>query len=156
MDTGLHQRTWWVRAAEQATRIAATLAVTQQSYIEGIKPEDVYIEDIDMADAISMTYWHGDELDRLAQRQAAHDDALAAESMVRLLRDRAADPAVKSTDGLVVKTLMAQHARDGASHLRGDTDSRRRVLDLMVEYDIVRPAIKRGRFHVNPNVFTPA
>ena len=46
-----------MRAAEQATRIAATLAVTQQSYIDGSKPEDVYIEDVDMADAIAITLY---------------------------------------------------------------------------------------------------
>ena len=107
-----------------------------------------------MAGAISMTYWHGDELDRLAQRQAAYDDALAAESMVRLLRDRleAGDEAVTERGGCLVKDVMNRHARDGARHLRGDTDARRRVLDLMVEDDILRPAARRGRFYINPNV----
>lgn len=154
LDTGIHQRGWWVRAAEQATRIAATLAVISQSYLGGVAPGDVYIEERDMADAIALTYWHGAELDRLAHRQSAHDDALAAESMKKLFRDRAAyDPAIRHPDGLAVRTLMAQHARDGASHLRGDTDARRRVLDLMLEYDVIRGAVKRGRFHVNPNNF---
>ena len=158
LDTGIHQRGWWVRAPEQSTRIAATLAVVSQSYVGGVAPGDAFIEQKDMADAIALTNWHGEELDRLAQRQAAHEDALAVESMVKLMRERlaAGDALFTDLDGCLVKEVMTKYARVGASHLRGDTDARRRVLDLMVEYDIVRAAIKRGRFHLNPGLRRPA
>ena len=118
-DLGIHQTGWWVRAAEQATRLAATLAVIHQAYTGGAKTEDVYIEDLDMRDAIALTHWHGLELERLAERQAAHEDAMAAESMVKLLGDKANDPAVKSSDGVLLNTLMVKNARGAASDVNG-------------------------------------
>ena len=151
---GQHESSYWNRAPEQAARIAATLAVFQHHRDGGRLSERVAVTQSLINEATDVVQWYGRELRRLAGIATAVADARAAEAMVPMLLTGLSTVGVGDGRSVKLLTLMSQRASGNAHHLRGDPDARRRVIELLEEYEYVRRDARRGWFEVNPRIIS--
>ena len=149
---GQHESSYWIRAPEQAARVAATLAVFLHHRGGGGRGERVTVGQALIDESTAVTQWYGLELRRLAGMATAVADARAAEAMVPMLLTGLSTSGIGDGRSVKLLTLMSQRASGHAHHLRGDPDARRRIIEILEEYGYVRPEARRGWFEVNPRV----
>ena len=151
----LHERSFAVRAAEQAARVAAVFTIWREyerTNGRGEPAPDLLVDDEDMASAISVVRWYQGELNRLASQA---NMTLVAQ-LANRVEDKIAEEYQKNEsryirDGhIVLNSLVVQQVRQ----LKNDPVLRDEVLARLAQEGHVR-MVTRGRYAVHPHLLPP-
>ena len=155
VDLDPHERAFCARSGENMARIAAILAAFQ-AYQQGRNQGPIIGVD-EVRDAIRVVDWHFSELLRLGLRAQATRDAHAekwvADQLVRMTQivTRTGEPKFGTGGGWRINTWLAGYASGHARYLRGDPESRTRIIGLLVDHGYLG-VISRGVWAIHPKL----
>ena len=155
-DGRRHESTWAERAAENGARVAALFTSWEAYLTVGSVGETLYTGEDTMSRAIRLVEWYQGEVARLAGESGVTAKAGHASHLAQVIARVVSDPASREgrhplvTDhGVAVNTIAN---RLGHQEIRGDTDLRRAVIALLVEYGYIKPGEGKGRYDVHPRI----
>ena len=141
-----HERGFLERGAEQAARYASMLAALRS--LEAGEPFGESYTEADVRDAAAVISWHGLNLASYAQEADNARLVKAAQWTATRLHGWAAKS--KSPQGTIqLLSLLGSYCAGDAKFAKDSPDDKRAIIELLQEYDFVRPA-GRGSFMVNP------
>ena len=153
-----YEESWWIRAPELAARVAATLAMTQwyrAAHADKRAPRLAEVGAGTMSDAIALVQWHGRELHRIAGLATAQQDAEAAQWVADNAGSRVDTKGIgqgkaeDGTEGAVrLLSFMGNMGAGKAQYLRGDTEARKRVLEVLIDHGRAVPAGRSGWYFI--------
>ena len=146
-----HERGFWIRAPEQAARIAATFAGWQALQKPVNNPE---YDAAELVPAIELTRWYAQIIRLRGVAAAAERDATAAAALSRQLIDITPEshPKLFSKGLLKARTFVGQYASKEAAYLRGDLVAKERVLEILVRHRWLEEMPYKGLFQKNPAI----
>ena len=146
-----HERAYWIRAPEQAARIAATLAGWGRLQKLVTNPEYDLAE---TAPAIELARWYGEIIRLRALNAMIEQDTAAAQSASKQLPGFTPEtyPKLFNKGLLAARTFLQKYSSGKAYYLRGDAEARERVLWMLVAHGWLVDTKLRGLFMKNPHI----
>ena len=151
-----HEKTFAERSPEQAARLAGVFTAWGNYGWEGPVREALRTDTTNMTRAIRLVEWHQGEIARLAAVSGTTPKTQYAVQLAKVIAQAVSDPAARhgrypliNENGLAIHTLAN---RRGHPVVRGDTDIRRAVIEILIHYGYIRPGGAKGRYMVHPRL----
>ena len=151
-----HESSFAERATEQVARVAGVFTAWDSYRTEGSVRGTLYTDGVNIVRAIRLVEWFQGEVMRLAAVSGATPKARYAVDLAGVIAQVISDPASRlgrypliNQNGLAIHTLAN---RRGHPVVRGDTDMRRAVIEILVHHGYIRPSDAKGRYLVHPKL----
>ena len=148
-----HERGFWVRAPEQSARLASTLAGWGLLQADKSLANPVY-DVAEVVPAIALARWYAEIIRLRGVAAIVERDSAAAGALSKQLLDVNPDshPKLFRKGLLKARTFTTSYAKGEASHLRGDTAAKERVLEILTAHRWLKEMPFPGLFRINPNI----